>query len=167
MDNIAQDIFENVWFKRIFWSLIVIIVNTLFYSIVSHLISRREKKNSRVFSNKKNRTYLKMLKSIIRYTLIITSVLAIMRIFGIDISSMLAGVGIVGVVIGFAVQDALKDIIKGFDIISDNYYAVGDIIKFNGQTGKVLSVGLKPPKSKTSFLVTSSASLTATSNSSK
>ena len=146
MDNIAQDIFENVWFKRIFWSLIVIIVNTLFYSIVSHLISRREKKNSRVFSNKKNRTYLKMLKSIIRYALVITSVLAIMRIFGIDISSMLAGVGIVGVVIGFAVQDALKDIIKGFDIISDNYYAVGDIIKFNGQTGKVLSVGLKTTK---------------------
>jgi small conductance mechanosensitive channel len=32
------------------------------------------------------------------------------------------------------------------DIISDNYNAVGDIIKFNGQTGKVLSVGLKTTK---------------------
>lgn len=142
----AKDILENIWVKRVFWSLIVIVVNILLYSFISHIISRREKKNSRIFSNKKNRTYLKMLKSVCRYTLIIASALAIMRIFGIDISSMLAGVGIIGVVIGFAVQDALKDIIKGFDIISDNYYAVGDIIKFNGQTGKVLTVGLKTTK---------------------
>ncbi len=142
----AKDILENIWVKRVFWSLIVIVVNILLYSFISHIISRRERKNTRIFSNKKNRTYLKMLKSVCRYTLVIASVLAIMRIFGIDISSMLAGVGIIGVVIGFAVQDALKDIIKGFDIISDNYYAVGDIIKFNGQTGKVLTVGLKTTK---------------------
>ena len=145
MDTVGN-IFENIWVKRIFWSLIVIIANTLIYSLISHIISRREKKNSRIFSNKRNRTYLKMLKSVCRYVLIIASVIAIMNIFGIDTSSMLAGVGIVGVVIGFAIQDALKDIIKGFDIISDNYYAVGDIIKFNGLTGKVLTVGLKTTK---------------------
>ena len=145
MDTVGN-IFENIWVKRIFWSLIVIIANTLIYSLISHIISRREKKNSRIFSNKRNRTYLKMLKSVCRYVLIIASVIAIMHIFGIDTSSMLAGVGIVGVVIGFAIQDALKDIIKGFDIISDNYYAVGDIIKFNGLTGKVLTVGLKTTK---------------------
>ena len=56
---------------------------------------------------------------------------------------MLAGIGIVGIVIGFAIQDALKDIIKGFDIVSDNYYNVGDVIKFGEITGKVIAVGLK------------------------
>ena len=37
---------------------------------------------------------------------------------------MLAGVGIVGIIIGLAVQDALKDMIRGISIISENYYKI-------------------------------------------
>ena len=59
---------------------------------------------------------------------------------------MVAGLGIVGIILGFAIQDALKDIIKGFDIISDSYYKVGDVIKFKDVTGKVLSIGIKTTK---------------------
>ena len=85
-----------------------------------------------------------MLKSITGYVLVILTGLAILRIFGVDTSSMLAGVGVIGLILGFAIQDALKDIIKGFDIISDNYYRVGDYIKYGDiEFGKVLSVGLK------------------------
>ena len=97
-------------------------------------------------STKKKATYLKMLKSIIRYVLIVINVLVILKIFGINITSMLAGVGIIGIIIGFAIQDALKDIIKGIDIIADNYYHVGDVIKYGDITGKVLSIGLKTTK---------------------
>ncbi|MBQ9011565.1 MAG: mechanosensitive ion channel family protein [Bacilli bacterium] len=87
-----------------------------------------------------------MLKNIGKYILIIIAVLTILHIFGIDVSSMIAGVGIISIIIGFAVQDALKDIIKGFDIISDNFYNVGDVIKYEGITGKVLNIGLKTTK---------------------
>lgn len=97
-------------------------------------------------STKKKATYLKMLKSIIRYVLIVINVLVILKIFGINITSMLAGVGIIGIILGFAVQDALKDIIKGIDIIADNYYQVGDVIKYEDITGKVISIGLKTTK---------------------
>ena len=145
MESIEK-LFENIWVRRITMTLVVIIVNVIIYSIIANFVNTREKKNSRVFSNKKNRTYLKMFKSIFRYTMIIVTTLIVMQIFGIDTTSMLAGVGIVGVVIGFAIQDALKDIIKGFDIISDSYYNVGDIIKYDGLTGKVLTIGLKTTK---------------------
>ena len=59
---------------------------------------------------------------------------------------MVAGVGIISIIIGFAIQDALKDIIKGMDIISDNYYQVGDVIKIGNTSGKVLAIGLKTTK---------------------
>ena len=52
----------------------------------------------------------------------------------------------IGIILGFAVQDALKDIIKGIDIIADNYYQVGDVIKYEDITGKVISIGLKTTK---------------------
>lgn len=45
-----------------------------------------------------------------------------------------------------AIQDWLKDIIRGTSIISDNYFSVGDVVKYNGIEGKVLVVGLKTTK---------------------
>lgn len=141
-----ESIINNIWIQRIFWSVVVVLVSTLFYIIFSRILTSREKQNTKVFGNKKNRTFLRMLRSIVKYILIILTTLIVLQIFGVDVSSMLAGVGIIGIVIGFAIQDALKDIIKGFDIISDNYYRVGDVIKYGDLTGKVLSVGLKTTK---------------------
>ena len=145
MDTIEQ-IINNIWVQRIFWSVLTILSSTLIYVIFSHILAAREKRSTKIFSNKKNRTFLKMLKSVIRYFLIILTALIILQIFGVNVTSMLAGVGIIGIIIGFAIQDALKDIIKGLDIISDNYYNVGDVIKFGDITGKVIAVGLKTTK---------------------
>ena len=59
---------------------------------------------------------------------------------------MIAGIGVISIVLGFAIQDSLKDIIRGFNIISDSYYKVGDVIRYNTNVGKVLSIGLKSTK---------------------
>ena len=61
---------------------------------------------------------------------------------------MLAGVGIVSVIIGLAIQDALKDIIRGFSILSEEYFSVGDVVTYGDITGKVLVLGLKTTKIK-------------------
>ena len=129
--------------KSLFSILISIIIYNVFVMIIGSSINRG---GLGKLSTKKKATYLKMLKSIIRYVLIVINVLVILKIFGINITSMLAGVGIIGIIIGFAIQDALKDIIKGIDIIADNYYHVGDVIKYGDITGKVLSIGLKTSK---------------------
>ncbi len=142
----VDTIVNNIWVQRLFWSCVVILVCILLYFIISRIIASREKKRSKIFSNKKSKTYLKMLRSVTGYVLMAVAVLAILQIFGIDTSSMLTGIGIIGIIVGFAVQDALKDIIKGFDILSDDYYNVGDIVKYGENTGKILSVGLKTTK---------------------
>ncbi|MBQ3353347.1 mechanosensitive ion channel family protein [Candidatus Saccharibacteria bacterium] len=70
----------------------------------------------------------------------------ILQIYGVNVTSMLAGVGIASIVIGFALQDAMKDIFRGFEIISDGYYEIGDVIKYNDNLGQVLSIGLRTTK---------------------
>ena len=87
-----------------------------------------------------------MLRSIIRYIFIIVTVLIILQINGVNVGSVLAGVGILGVVLGLAIQDWLKDIIRGSSILSDNYFSVGDIVKYKNIEGKVLLIGLKTTK---------------------
>lgn len=141
------DFFDNIWIVRIFWSIVTIIISVVIYNIFVGMVNSRIYNGKIKFlSSKKGKTYFKMLRSLIRYIFIIITCLIIFRIFGINITSMLAGVGIIGIIIGFAIQDALKDVIKGIDIISDNYYHVGDVIKYGDITGKVLAIGLKTTK---------------------
>ena len=98
--------------------------------------------------NNKSRTYLKLINSIIRYIFIILTILILLQTNGVDVSSMIAGVGIVSIILGLAIQDALKDIIRGFSILSENYFSVGDVVSYNNITGKVLELGLKTTKIK-------------------
>ena len=104
-------------------------------------------KKLKVFANnKKRKTYLRMLRSIIGAAIVIVVILIVLQLFGINVSSMLAGVGIASIIIGFALQDAMKDIFRGLEIVSDNYYDIGDVIKFGDNMGQVLSINLRTTK---------------------
>jgi len=138
-----EDLINNIWFQRGIWTVVVIVIGLIIYTLISSLaINKLEKR----LSSKKSKTYTRMFRSIVRYVIIILVLLIILQIYGVDISGMMAGVGILSIILGFAIQDALKDIIKGIDILSDSYYQVGDIIKFQDITGKVLAIGLKTTK---------------------
>ena len=146
MDYI-KDFIINLPQAKIIHSLIVVVVSFIIYRIIMRFFTKSEK-NSNISKrlNNKSRTYLRLTHSIIRYVFIIITILIVLQINGINVSSLLAGVGILSVIIGLAVQDALKDIIRGFSILSDEYFSVGDVITYKGSTGKVIALGLKTTK---------------------
>lgn len=144
--KVIEEVVNNIWIQRLFWSGIVVMLSLLVYHIISKVLGNKEKKNSKIMSNKKNKTLIRMLKSIAAGTIGIIAVLTVLEIYGINVTSMLAGVGIASIVIGFALQDSLKDIIRGFVIVSDNYYEIGDVIKYNDNLGPVVSVSLLTTK---------------------
>jgi small conductance mechanosensitive channel len=84
-----------------------------------------------------------MTMSIVKYILFFAVILATMANFGIDVTSLLAGLGIAGAILGLAFQDFVKDIIAGFSIITENQYEVGDLIEIGDFKGRVTAVGLK------------------------
>ena len=141
-----EGIVENVWVQRLFWSAIVVLFSFLIYHIIARFLNNKEKKNSKILSNKKNKTFIRMLKSTTGYLISIFTILVILQIYGVNVTSMLAGVGIASIVIGFALQDAMKDIFRGFEIISDGYYDIGDVIKYGDNVGQVQSIGLRTTK---------------------
>ena len=146
MDSIKAFL-DKIGYVQILNSVIVVIISLILYNGVTYFLGKGEEKgSSKLFTSKKSKTYLRLMKSTIRYVFIIISVLVVLQINGIDVSSLLAGVGIIGVVLGLAVQDWLKDIIRGSSILSDNYFSVGDIVKYKDIEGKVLIVGLKTTK---------------------
>lgn len=141
------DFMNSIIHSKIVNSIIVIMLGFLLYRVFAFLLSDKNKGIS-LFTSNRSKTYLKLIRSIVRYLFIIITILILLQINGINVSSMLAGVGIAGVIFGFAIQDLLKDIVKGFDIISDQYFQVGDVIKYKGMEGKVITIGLKCTKVK-------------------
>lgn len=140
-----QEIWKDIWQTQFINSIVVVLLGLILYRTVIGLINNSEKKTNFFLSNK-GKTYIKLIKSILRYIFILVTIIILLQINGIDVSSILAGVGILGVVLGLAIQDWLKDIIRGTSILSDNYFSVGDIVKYKDIEGRVLVIGLKTTK---------------------
>lgn len=63
--------------------------------------------------------------------------------FGFDIVSLVAGLGIVGIAVGFAAQSTLANFIAGITILMEQSFEVGDWIKVAEQEGKVVKITLR------------------------
>lgn len=145
--NKLIDFFEDIGNLKYVNSVIIILISFTIYKLIIYLIRKYDNNDSiKMLKSKKSKTYLKLTKSIIRYIFIVITILLLLQVNGVNVNSMLTGVGILSIILGFAVQDALKDIIRGIAIITDSYYQVGDIIKFGNIEGKVLAIGLKTTK---------------------
>lgn len=141
-----SEIVEKLFSNNIISSLIIILISIFLYQFIRKIIlSKKEKGIEKKISNR-NKTYIKIIISLIRYSFILITILLVLKINGVNVDSILAGAGIIGIVIGFAVQDALKDIIRGMTILTDNYFSVGDVVEYNGVMGKVVSIGLATTK---------------------
>jgi len=91
-----------------------------------------------------------LLRKTSRFILIIMASIFILKEWDIDVTGLLAGVGIAGLAIGFAIKDSLANIFGGIQIILDKTYKVGDIIKLDdGDMGKVTDIGLRSTKIRT------------------
>src|SRR5262249_35710964 len=60
-----------------------------------------------------------------------------LREFGFDVTPLLASAGVVGIAIGFGAQALVKDLLNGFFIISEDQFAVDDIVRIGEFGGKV------------------------------
>ncbi|MBQ2213880.1 MAG: mechanosensitive ion channel [Erysipelotrichaceae bacterium] len=92
---------------------------------------------------RKESTAVTLLKSLIDYAALILSVIWSLRILGADINGIIAGLGILGLIIGMSAQDLINDLMTGIFLLFEQEYKVGDIIEVNGFTGKVTDIGIR------------------------
>jgi small conductance mechanosensitive channel len=60
--------------------------------------------------------------------------------FGLNVSALIAGVGVVGIALGLGAQTLVKDVINGLFILLEDQYAVGDIVSVGGVGGEVIEL---------------------------
>lgn len=69
--------------------------------------------------------------------------LMILSNFGINVSSLIAGLGIGGIAVAFALQNILSDLFSSFAIHFDKPFVVGDFIIIDDKMGVVQRIGIK------------------------
>ena len=60
--------------------------------------------------------------------------------FGLNVSALIASVGVVGVALGLGAQLLVRDVINGMFILIEDQYAVGDMVTVAGVTGEVIEI---------------------------
>ena len=73
---------------------------------------------------------------------LIIGVLIALSQLGVSIGPLLAGLGIAGIIIGFALQDTLSNFASGMMILLYRPYDVGDLVEAGGEFGKVTDMSL-------------------------
>ena len=88
---------------------------------------------------------LRLLKIIIAVVLVAT----FLQSCGFNVTSLLAGLGITGLAIGFAAKETLGNFLGSFSIIADKVYRIGDYIRFEDKAGYVESLNLRSTSLRT------------------
>lgn len=60
-----------------------------------------------------------------------------------QLAPLLAGVGIVGLAVGFGAQNLVRDVVTGFFILFEDQYGIGDVVEIDGAAGKVEQLTLR------------------------
>ena len=84
----------------------------------------------------------RMVVSIVRNIIIVLGILIALSQVGISLGPLLAGLGVVGFVIGFSLQDTLSNFAAGMMILIYRPFDVGDLIEAGGVSGTVNHMSL-------------------------
>jgi len=84
-----------------------------------------------------------IMKKILQIIVVIFAFLAVLAAFNVDLTGAMVGLGVTGIVIGFALQNILGDFFSAFTIYFDKPYEVGDFIIIGEDMGIVKKIGIK------------------------
>ncbi len=110
-------------------------------------------------------TMINFIKNIIKGLLWLVALLILLQNLGVNVTSVIAGLGIGGLAIAFALQGILSDIFASVSIYFDKPFEVGDYIVIGGDSGTVEHIGIKSTRIKTlkgQELIVSNQELTST-----
>ena len=92
---------------------------------------------------KRRRTLTNIVKYSINTLILLVTVITILHETGVDITPILAGAGIMGIVIGLGTQNLMRDVLGGMFVLMEHQYDVDDVISVAGVRGKVEKVTLR------------------------
>lgn len=123
---------------KVFWSIIICILAYFIIRLIILIIERFAERSTN------HRITLKSISPIVRIVAWIIVIFIIVEgVFQPPLSTIIAALASIGIAIGFAAQDILKNIFGGIMILLDRPFHVGDKIEVGNYYGEVKEIGLR------------------------
>ncbi len=123
---------------------VIIVASFMLVIIFNRLVVRVAEKGIKV---KKGRlVHIQRFFQLIVYSV---AVILILWSFDVDVTGLVAGLGVGALIIGFALKDIIENWVSGLLIISGKTYTIGDVIRVENLTGLVTDISLRTTKLKT------------------
>lgn len=123
---------------------IIIFVASLF---LSRLASQWAEKSAK--EKIKDPEITRLLSRLARWSVIVLGTLTALEQVNFDVTSFLAGLGIAGITVGFALQDIARNFVAGILVLIRQPFEIGDAVEVAGHSGTVMDVNLRDTEIKT------------------
>ncbi len=143
---------ENVQtvFEGIINTLLILAVSLLLLKIINSFAQQWMREWKFRTKTTADERLIPLFQKILKAIVIILAVIFIFNAWKVNISPLLATVGIAGLAIGLAVKDTLSNILGGLQLVLDKTFKVGDKVQLeSGELGVILDIGLRSTKLKT------------------
>lgn len=127
--------------RKIIWSIIIVLLGYLFFLILEKILNRYAEASTR------RRASIKRIIPIVKiFGWVIIIYIIVEGVFNPPYASVLAFFTSIGVAVGFASQDLLKNVFGGLIILFDRPFQLGDKIEAKSHYGEVVKIGLRSTK---------------------
>ena len=86
---------------------------------------------------------LQLIFLLTRWSVLILGTIFALSQVDFDVTGFIAGLGVAGFTIGFALQDIAKNFISGILLLSRQPFNIGDYVKVNDYSGKVKEINIR------------------------
>ncbi|PIT91498.1 mechanosensitive ion channel protein MscS [Candidatus Kaiserbacteria bacterium CG10_big_fil_rev_8_21_14_0_10_49_17] len=106
--------------------------------LIDYMLERRARKEEG-----DSKAAYRFLSNIAKWVLWVVAVLMVLSNLGINVTSLIAGLGIGGIAVALAAQNVLGDLFSSFAIYFDKPFVIGDFIMVGEHSGTVEKIGIK------------------------
>lgn len=126
-----------LWLPKLMGIIAIIIIFFIASKVVKSMITSMSK---RLNLDSHLSSFLARITSII---ILILGVVTALGTLGINVSALVAGLGLTGFALGFALKDTISNLLSGVLILLYRPFKIGDSIKIAGYQGEVVRVDLR------------------------
>jgi MscS family membrane protein len=136
---------------QLFFAVVVLIIASIVWKLIDHLVLWYQDLAEKSGQSNHKEAALQLAQRAGHILVISVSTLLILDNFGINVSALIATLGIGGLAISLAAQDTLSNIISGIMLLMDQPFRIGDRIEIQGLNtwGDVVDIGLRSTRIRT------------------
>jgi small-conductance mechanosensitive channel len=139
VENLVQYLLDEatLWLPRVIGVVVIFVIFFILAKILKRIITSTAERL------KLDGNLTSLLARISNITLIIFGFVTALGTLGINVSALVAGLGLTGFALGFALKDTISNLLSGILILLYRPFEIGNRIKISGYEGIVISIDLR------------------------